>query len=750
MKKKLLVLTLVAVLALSTVLTGCTFFKLNKERQANEIMATISDEYNGQTIELTVSRNELISYVSYIINLYSQSGLSYDAKSLVEQGLDALINQKYLVIQGMKYLMELDHRKAVAFCNTDEYKKDFGTKLTPEGVLTLAERYTAIASTNESFETSINTDKDEYNDGHREREVSNAREKLASLYSQNYSVKENGTAVYYKDGEEFKAGLYKDSFIYDADKTVEPDYKSVYLRIDLAKSGADDETVYLPVGESAVTTEVNEDAEFVSQYITAKYCVVKYSEPTKDEKGDDTTKEHTAKAEFTLVTPRTAYSKPDEEDERDAATLLEEGSVKFRYNNFSQLNDELNEIIAKGTIFEHTKEVYESDAEKDAYRKFREDKKGLLIGFDPANDDRYNSLGYYYKSAYENAVLTAVQHELKRAALTEKPITDADIEAQYKILVEKQKEEYSVLDAKGQIDKFAETIKTDLTSAYYVPIDALLKEEFEYNGKTYHYAEQGENGYTINMFYIAHILFKWTDELKSDMDQYIKDRDDEEVKEIKSGFISYLKTNKSVLSFATADEKGDELKDVFFVNEDGTIAKFDVRTVIDELKSDMAASDKPLEVFKEYMTYFNDDSGSMNSDLGYFVAMGDIAHSYDGDDFPDTAKDLYLKLLENGDPNNANEISEDAFTSYGLHIEYISFAPFYNITLTAEGGLGVDFKLDLKGSMFRTTIKDSLESSVNSAKYTEWTEKYDSDEALSKATKDNKKLKQLLKDLGVK
>ncbi len=750
MKKKLIVLTLVAVLALSTVLTGCTFFKLNKERQANGIMATVSDEYNGQTIELTVSRNELISYVSYIINLYSQYGMSYDAESLVNQGLDALINQKYMVIQGMKYLMSLEHRKAVAYYNTEEYRKEFGDKLTPEGVLTLAERYSTIASTNESFESDIKEVVETKNDEWREREVSNARERLAFLYSQNYSVKENGTAVYHKVGDEFKEGLYQTAFIYDAEKTVETDYKSIYLKIDLSKSGAEDESVYLPVSESAVTTEVDSEADFISNYVTTKICSVTYDEPTKDEDGNDATETHTAKATFTLVTPRTTYVGTTEEDARDDATLLKEGSIKFRYNDFTNLTEELQEIVDKGAIFEHTKEVYASDAEKDAYRQFRENQKSLLIGFNPDNDDYYNSLGYYYTSAFESAVLSAVQHELKYAALTEKPITDKDIEAQYKILVEKQKEEYSVLDQKAQVEKFADTIKTDLSSAYYVPIDALLNQEFEYNGETYTYATEKDGKYTINMFYIAHILFKWEEELKSDMEKYIKDRGDEEVKEIKSNFIQYLKTNKSVLAYATADEKGDKLEDAFFVNEDGTIAKFAVRDVIAELKDALQASDEPLEVFKDYMTYFNDDSGSMNSDLGYFVAMGDIAHSYDGDDFPNMAKNLYLELLKNGNPNNAKEISADAFTSYGLHIEYISFAPFYDIELTPEGGLGIDFALDLKGTVFGTSIKTSLENNVNSNEYSAWSGNYDSDVALEHATKDGKKVSQLLKDLGIK
>lgn len=767
MKKKIVALVLLVALLCVSMLTGCTFIKVNEERKANEVMATVSMDYDGQNLSLTVTRNELISYVNYIINLYSQYGMSYDAKSLVEQGLDALISQKYNVLNGMVYLLSLDNRKEVLYKDTAEYKSIYGTRLTPEGVLTIAERYSAIASTNESFVESIDTYVEEYETEQRELLVSSAREELAALYAEGYSVKEEGVAIYHLDGEEYVAGLYQDSFIYDASLTStdsstgetttqpETDYKQIYLKIDLTK-GSEERTVYLPISSTAVTTEVDEEAEFVSNYITAKICKVTYDEPVKDEDGEDTYKTHTAEASFTLVTPRTAYSEKEEEDTRDDATILNEGDVKYRYASFSgELSEELQKIADEGQIFKHTYTTYTSDAEKDAYRQFREEKKNMYIGFDATvTDDPYNTLGYYYLSAFESAVLSAVQHELKRAALTESPVTDAQIEEQYNILVNKQKEEYDILSAEEQVKKFAETIGTDLTSAYYVPIDALLSESFEYNGSTYNYATENADGsVTINMFYISHILFKWDENLNALManDDRLHDQSDEDlIKEIKTEYLNYLKTNKSKLDFATAEEEGTTLADAFFVNEDGTIAEFSVLDVVAELKEAMAASENPFEVFKEYMTYFNDDSGSMTSSTGYFVAMGDIEHSYDGDDFPNMAIDLYLKLLADGvNPNNSSYVSEYAFTSYGMHIETISFAPFYRINLTDNNGLGVNFALDLDGTVFADSIKDALETNVANKVYSEWTAKYSSEDALNHAVKNEKKLKSLLKDLGL-
>lgn len=761
MKKKLIALTVLVVLVLSVALTGCTFIKVNNERKANEIMATVSLENGGQTLSLNVTRNELLSYVNYIINLYSQYGMSYDAATLVEQGLDSLINQKYLVLQGMVYLTGIESRQASAYYATDEYKRVYGTRLTPEGVLTVSERYAAIKTTNENFVSSIETYVEDYESEKRELAITNAKEELAALYADGYTVKENGVAVAHAVADGYADGLYQTSFVVSASgssdsASTETDYKQIVLKITLAKNGAEDAVVYLPVSSSAVSAEVKEDAAFVSNYVATKICKVTYDEPKTEENEETTYVTHTAEAEYTVVTPRTAYK--GEEKEAHNHDLIN-GDIEYRYATMAEFvaakdaaaDSELKTIYNDGQIFVHTKPSYVSDAEKDAYRQFRENKKAMNINFEETKDDCYNGLGYYYLSSFESAVLSAVQHELKKAALTENPITDAQIKEQYKVLVEKQKEEYSVLSAKEQIDKFATTVKSDLTSAYYVPVEALKSESFEYGGNTYNYAtDNGDGSITINMFYIGHILFKWTPEVSEAMERYILDRGEEETKEIKTQFLNALKTNKSKLEYATAAEEGKKLEDAFFVKEDGSIEEFSVLDVIAEMKAAVDAAEDPLAVFKEYMTYFNDDSGSMSSKLGYFVPMGEIEHGYDGDDFPNMAIDLYLDYINGGEnPANGNKVSEYAFTSYGLHIEYISFAPFYKLTLDANGGFGVDKALDLDGSTFRETIKDSLESKVSSTRYSEWSKQHTSEQALGHANKDSKKMKTLLKDLGL-
>ena len=746
MKKKIIVLFLLVALIVSVCLTGCTMVKLNEERQANETIATVTLKNGNETLSLDVTRNELMSYVNYLINLYSQYssyGITYDVSNLIDTGVNTLVAQKYSILEGMVYLSGLEDRQGVMYKDTQEYKDIYGDKLTPEGVLTIAERYAAIANTNETFESSIKEYKESYETELRDRVISAARERLASLYNAGYVVKENGTSIVHQDGETYADGLYAASFVKGSDDEI--DYKQVYLKIVLVK-GETEETVYLPMTSAAISTEVNEDAEFVSNYVAQKVVKVSYDEPKKDEDAYTT---HVAEAEYTLVTPRTAYAEPEEEDPRTEAEIKNEGDVKYRYNNFADVenNAELKKIKDAGQIFAHTKATYESDAEADAYRQFREAKKNMNIYFDASNTtDPYNTLGYYYRSSFESAVLSAVQFELKKAALEEAGITDTQIADQYDVLVKKQKEEYSVLDNKAQIDKFAETIKTDLTSAYYVPIEAMLEETFTYDGHEYHYAvDNGDGTYAINMFYIAHILFKWTGDLTTDMARYTSDRSDAEIKEIKTTFAdTELYTNKSIADFATAEEMGTTLADAFEVNEDGTIKSYKVKDIIDELKAAVAAAateEEAFDIFKEYTTYYNDDSGTFKSATGYFVAMGDISHSYDGNDFPNTAIDLYLT-------DGAELISGYAFTGYGLHIEMISFAPFKNVALDANGGLGVNFVIDRDGTKFADSIKDNLESRVESDAYTAWRNTF-SDKIEANSSVNDKKISAIKSDLGL-
>lgn len=780
MKKKIIVLFLLVALIASISLTGCTMVKLNEERQANEVLATVS--LKDSTLSLDLTRNELLAYVNYMISLYSQYssyGITYDVSDLIDSGVKTLVAQKYAVMEGMIYLSGLEHRQGLLYKDTDEYKAIYGDTLVPEGFLTIAERYAAIASTNETFEKSIKEYMESYETEVRDREVSAAREKLASLYNRGYAVAEDtddekGVSVVHKDEEDnYVDGLYAESFVKGSDDEI--DYTKVILKLVLKKDNAK-ETVYLPIASTAIERAVDEETESDGKYVTAKVATFTYDEPVQGE--NDSYNTHTVKVNYTLVTPRTSWAEPKEEDTRDEATIANEGDVKYRYNKFEaadvEANAELAEIVEKGQIFVHTKSNYESKAEEDAYRQFREAKKNMNIYFDESDKtDPYNTLGYYYKSSFESAVLTAVQFELKKSAVAE--ISDEEmagkIDDQYATLLEKQKEEYSVLSAKAQIEKFAETIKTDLTSAYYVPIEALTSETFLYNGEDKTYAVLNEDGtYTIDFFYIAHILFGICDESSPSADgtdhwtcshtqlpnEYlvaIGDRSAGEVKELKIQFIDEeMTTNKSKLDFATAEEMGETLESAFetVVDEDEnvTIRVYKVGEVINELKEAMEGSENPFDVFKEYTTYFNDDSGTFTKSTGYMIPVGDITSGWDAE-FTNTAIDFYYSLLAKGiDPNETDEISDYALSTYGVHVETISFAPFYHVDIDENGGLGANFVIDRDGTTFADSIKDTIVSRLETDKYSEWRETF-SDEIENNSSINDKKISALKKDLGV-
>jgi len=106
-KTKLVVLLLLLALVTGILFTGCTFVKENEERVANSVLSTISYEYKGneyfpkQTLQLTITRSELMSYINYVIYLYSNYNMQYDPVDVFESSLDSLESQKYQILQAI-------------------------------------------------------------------------------------------------------------------------------------------------------------------------------------------------------------------------------------------------------------------------------------------------------------------------------------------------------------------------------------------------------------------------------------------------------------------------------------------------------------------------------------------------------------------------------------------------------------------------------------------------------------------------
>ncbi|HOO22661.1 MAG TPA: hypothetical protein PKY53_03150 [Clostridia bacterium] len=813
--KKTLVLVLLLAIIVGILFTGCTFIKQNDERVANAVLATVKYDFAGneyfpsQTMTLSVTRSELTSYINYIIYLYSQYGYlysqygtQYDPKEIFESSLDNLISQKYQILEGMAYLMKNSDatRRAAMYYFTDEYKSVHGDKITPEGLLTIAERYEAIASTNESFNTSVKNYIDEYYKEIRELEISTVKENISAHYNAGYKVDaadrdrdgwSDGVKYAYRNEDgTYSEGLYFSEV--SSDRATQVDYKKVYLKIILVKEGAEDYIAYLPVNEDAIAIIDDDKNKSDNPHITNKVASTDYEEPqtTTEEVVDEktrkkTTKEvttyktHTAVGYFKVITPRTAF--PESEDSNQTDDHDKPVDTYRYYTQFDLNDEEQKEFYENGAIFAIFPAANADDATKDAYRRFREEKKNALIGF-TAETDLYNGLGYYYKSSFESAVLSAVQAELKRAALAGKPITDTDLNAQYAILAAKQKQEYDILGYKEQVEKFAEIIKTDLSSCYYIPIDALMNTTYTYkdalgNEQTRPYATQNIDGtYTIDMFYITHVLFKFDDAIKTVIDRYItKDlTDEDEIKAAKLNLIlsvGLLNTNKSNENYN--EESGDTLEEAYYVilDTDGNPVLYDgegnklsledrfltenvkdvYAALVDELNG-AADNDERLGIFKKYMTWYNDDNGSMKSKTGYLIAMGDIAHGYDGDDFPNAGKELYIDYIDNDVYDNG--YTRNAFTSYGLHVEMISFMPFDHINIVDLGNgvwaMGLDADLDLEGTNFRESLAHSVEDQVASKAYSDWTSSLDKEAAKNNSEKITKKINKLAKNIGIK
>lgn len=811
MKKKLVVLILLLVLITGVIFTGCTFVRQNEERVANAVLATVDYDYAGneyfpkQTLSLTVTRSELMSYINYVIYLYNNYNMQYNPKDVFEDSIDSLITQKYQILEGMAYLMNNANadRRAAMYFFTDDYKSLYGEKIIPEGLLTIAERYSAIASTNESFITSIEKFVEDYENEKRELNTTSVKENLTARYAAGYSVDttdadKDGYAdgvkyAHLLENGEYEEGLYLNEV--SSDRATAVDYKKVFLKITLVKEGEPNFIAYLPLDESAIASADDDKNVSTNIHITNKVASSNYEEPVvtdeevvDEETGKKSTKQvttyktHTAVGYYKLISPRTSFAESTDSSQQQPAEEEEPDMLDtYRYYTTFDINDaEQKEFFENGQIFNIAPAGLD-DATKDAYRRFKEEKKNALISF-TTDTDAYNGLGYYYKSSFESAILTNCQHELYQTALANRPITEDALQKQYAILAAKQKEEYDVLKSyKEQIDKFATTIGTDLSTCYYIPLEALSNTTYTYTDtagdeQTRAYAVLNEDGtYTIDMFYITHVLFKFDDAIKTIIDRFItKDLTDaDEIKAKKLDLIlsvGLLNTNKSNEDYSK--ESGDALEDAYYVilDNEGNAKLVDdegnplsleqqllsekVKDVYTDLTNELAIAtnnEERLTIFKKYMTWYNDDGGSMKSKLGYFVAMGDIKHSYDGDDFPNAAKELYIDYFDNGIYDNG--ATRNSFTSYGLHTEIISFMPFYNVELTDLGNglwtLGLDAKLDLEDANFRTTVSKSVEDTLNSTTYSAWTSSIKKEDAEKNAVREEKQLNKLAKTLGI-
>lgn len=819
-KKSFIVLLIIACMVCSIVLSSCSLVTVNTERQANRIMATVSvdltKEFGDEVkvlgndwdydVTLEITRRDLISTVNYVINYYTQlysqygSSYNYDIEALLESSLDSMITQKYQTIAAMgELLLKANEtgRINALYCTTAEYQAIYGKTLVPEGVLTIAERYQAISNVNEELQTQLDTYVEENTDDVLDKEKSEANNELSAYYLDGYFVEEVAIAKKVVTDEEttFADGLYASEVVDDGnEETIDLKVENVYAKISL-KKGEDVKYVYMPIEENDLTLSEKEDADFVGKYVTVKTATVtvagrqeaKVTE--ENSSGYETVSFTSEKVEYNLIAPRSAYV-AEEEDEEDAL-------VDVRYISSDKWADESAYTEAmtelKASIFNANPETYENNIEKDAYRQLRNSLESNGIGFiteDPGKDSAnynnykyYNGLKYYYDSEFQMIIDQALEYEITVDA----SVSDSDVNNEYAVLVRKDKANYDKLSYKDQVKKFFETIKSDLSSVYYVPVEALCNTSYEIeptdkayeglftfdaneqvtghsalvmedNGKyTMKYAYLNVDGtYTINMFYVAHILISFdnVEGLDTAVKNVTADFTDKEKLMFIESMTTYIKTNPQLQSYIDEyDEEKDYVgSDVFGAEEslDEAMAVINGALVTAYNVGDYQTY---LDAFKIMMTVYNDDSGSLKGS-GYLVSVGDMENGW-YQDFTDTGIALYFNLLNNynvvlGSGNDGivkEDLTANAYTDYGVHVMYVCFAPLFNVNIDVYGGIGIETELDIEGKTWKESIKDDLLELRKTNIYNEWKESIEEETVEKYSVKNEKNYKSLLEEI---
>ncbi|MDR0697109.1 MAG: hypothetical protein LBF68_06245 [Christensenellaceae bacterium] len=660
MKKRIIVKLAafaVVVCLLASLFAGCTFFKVNEGRIANAELYTIKG-YNG--INLTLTRNEIIDYFNnYAYTLTNSYGYS------VEQALDFVveskIKNKYLVTYAMSVL-------------TTNYEKRIpvlvgkGTVSLPKDVLTWAEYYAAVYSVNSSIKSSVDDS------------LKTAAEK-AVLSAYNEISKENIASVEFT--ESTLAYLKSEYYV-----NQEIDKNQIKINIFY-----DDETQAsdILVPSSLYTTAFASDAE-----ATDSTMVIGVDEKIISSSGT-TYETHTLEHTYSVVSPRATETKAEVTDE-DAITI---GTVSVnRYATVDKIKEALgdeafNDLVILDLDAKYAalqKSASANADEIDAYR---------LIIENLSNS--YKTITYVYDSAFESAVSSAFSFEKQRELMQayDSDYWEKEVLAEFKYLYNNAKQTY---DETNDVDDavaiaFASEIKSNLDAYYYHPVVPNLN----------------------NYVYVYQILFNFSDAQKKLLELVPSNEDEKNV------YFEYLKNSiESQVSNPSYDADYDcpkhelglvdepckymseELEDgepehvesdcpslAYMTDSDGNyiVEKFvdvysrlsaELTAIVGENLENLTSPDaqrSSLEVFKNYMYQYNDDSGIMNSATGYLIAP-------EGVDDPNGFYESFVDLAHavfSANPNVGNAFVSDgengyklgyAFTDYGVHLIMISLKPF--------------------------------------------------------------------------
>ena len=609
MKKRIIsIFALVIVVAMvASLAVGCSFFRENDYRVANETYVTVN--HNGVT--LTISYNELIDYCNGSSRLYSYVnyyGLSIgEALDLCLQGK---IQATYLLAEQMGYLTDVS--------KTSQARVDVlvgkGAKVKAEDVLTYAERYLANFMVNDSINTSLETfieeaKADEWTREYKNIASENVKEIVLTDATKEYLNK------FFDEGKGCVIGADLDESKVKAQVVYDDDTKSK-------------EFVVPAEGYSVAFS--SEKTDNYSERTEEKNFTVKFTETKENQDGEIEEIEHTCEYDYTLIYPRDV--KAEEEEETDYSVVTIDEVDVNRYAKDSDIPDTVKKIAEKRDIEAEYNKLLAEGGDKyeiEAYRQLIENMK---------NNNR--DMAYFYKSQYESQVNSAFNAEVYMKAdanFASRTDVDARIVEEFKYLYNNQKNGYHGKDADEAKSAFVSGISstgTGMDTLYYRPEVVDLNQ----------------------YFFVKQVLFKFNSEVVTFLETL---RNDKEALEEACEY--FMNTEKVLASNPDYDADFDcpkhELMEdgascahgenaglcpsIAFAESEETII-----SVIDRLEGELDALyaeqkyAEAYDLFEKYLYSYCDDAGSFNADWGYLIAPDKKDNSW-VENFTNLAKSVY-------------------------------------------------------------------------------------------------------------
>ncbi len=749
MKKKFLILMVVAIIAVIS-LSGCTFVRLNVDRQAGTVLRTVE---KGD-VSLDITYMELTDYTYNLLfgNSYYYYYISQGVATLedvVQSAVSLKTQSKALTISAMEYLADVAGRadaKLDAEATYKELTKIYGDDYLNKKVmsyLTVAEYYDAISS--------VNTTIEDLYEGFLEENADEERaEEIRGLVLEN--VKEITIIEGVKD--EYYVGESG------------PQTKNLKLRLEYLNG----DTIDIPVTEAMVKTEFSSSEAGSFEFNIDLDVMVK-----NGDKLEETTM--TASKEYEVVeAPKTKADTDEKEAYLDIIRYMTKAEIaqwaetpeakSYEYKIPEVIDLEAN---YKGAADANSKKAWEKTIEY----------------FNNAN----RTVDYYYESAFETAILEAYRAEIYnvveaayRSGNTEEFNAQFNTEVADKIaeLGGIDEKAFDKLSAKEKKTSFINAIGDVLDKLYYVPTDLAQGKGYVYvshmllqfNEDKYPFIVNTEpsdaaiadyiNSTTVDelnpRFDVAFVCEGWEYNAEG---EYVhnaakcSDSDsDNLLKQDKSNCKSIAYTDRDIAATTVLGNLADALKD--------------------------KTGQEAVTIFNEYVEKYGMDSGILDKTNGYLITP-DVADMSWVDGFESLgivlaasanyqnagtyapnktvatqamaglygineaeAGNLYDKYMEDVfafESGNGNKIyycvgktlssSSGTISGYaGIHVMMVTFCPFANAFGT-EGSWTGDNIIDLKGTDLKKAVADNILETKQSTEYTavtKWTTDFEQDD----------------------